>query len=131
MASLTIGALARESGVNIETIRYYERIGLIRPPPRSAGGHRLYGGEDVGRLGFIRRARELGFALDGIRVLLALVDGGAFTCAEIKAMTEQHLKDVEAKIRDLQTIAGVLRDMAARCDGGETPDCPIIGALYP
>lgn len=131
MTTLTIGALARETGVNIETIRYYERIGLIRPPPRSAGGHRLYDRADAGRLGFVRRARELGFSLDGIRALLALVDGGAFTCAEVRAMTVEHLEDVEAKIRDLQTIAGVLRDMAARCDGGETPDCPIIEALYP
>lgn len=131
MTRLTIGVLARETGLNIETIRYYERIGVVRAPPRSGGGHRLYDREDARRLGFVRRARELGFTLNDIRTLLELVDGGSFTCAEVKATTVEHLSEVESKIRDLQTIAEVLRDIAARCDGGETPDCPIIDALYP
>ncbi len=131
MNRLTIGALSRETGCKIETIRYYERIGLLRAPPRSAGGHRIYDRDDFGRLGFVRRARELGFSLDDIRALLGLVDGADFSCAEVKAVTVEHLASVEAKIKDLRTIAGVLRDMAARCDGGETPDCPIIEALYP
>jgi len=131
MTRLTIGTLSRETGCNIETIRYYERIGLLRAPPRSAGGHRIYDRDDIRRLGFVRRARELGFSLDDVRVILGLVDGGGLTCAEVKSVTVEHLEDVEAKIRDLQTIAGVLRDMAARCDGGETPHCPIIEALYP
>jgi len=129
MARLTIGALSRETGCNIETIRYYERIGLLREPPRSTGGHRLYDRNDAGRLGFIRRSRELGFSLDDIRALLGLVDGADYSCAEVKALTVDHLGQVEAKIRDLQTIAGVLRDMAERCDGGDLPDCPIIDAL--
>ncbi|MDH3920601.1 MAG: MerR family transcriptional regulator, partial [Rhodospirillales bacterium] len=88
---LTIGALSKNTGCNIETIRYYERIGLLPAPPRSAGGHRLYGEVLLKRLTFIRRGRELGFTLDDIRGLLGLVDGGAYTCAEVKALTLDHL----------------------------------------
>lgn len=129
MSRLTIGALSAETGCKVETIRYYERIGLVRAPPRTAGGHRVYDRTDARRLGFIRRARELGFSLDDIRALLGLVDGADYSCAEVRALTVEHLGQVKAKIRDLRTIAGVLEDMAQRCDGGETPDCPIIEAL--
>ena len=82
--ALTRGALAARTGCNIETIRYYERIGLLPPPPRSAGGHRLYGRDLVKRLTFVRRSRDLGFTLKEIRELLRLVDGGTYTCGEVE-----------------------------------------------
>jgi MerR family mercuric resistance operon transcriptional regulator len=127
---LTIGALSRRSGCNIETIRYYERAGLMPAPPRSQGGHRLYDGGHEKRLVFIRRSRELGFAVEQVRELLRLVDGGDYTCAEVKATTLAHLESVRGKIADLMRMASVLKDMAARCDGGEVPDCPIVEALF-
>src|SRR5262245_16891453 len=86
-SGLTIGALSKRTRVNVETIRFYERIGILPKPPRSAGGHRIYGDHELMRLGFVRRGRELGFSLDEVRGLLSLVDGGRFTCAEVKAIT--------------------------------------------
>jgi MerR family mercuric resistance operon transcriptional regulator len=127
---LTIGALSKYTGCNIETIRYYERIGLLPGPPRSAGGHRLYGEAHLKRLTFIRRGRELGFTLDDIKGLLGLVDGGAYTCAEVKALTLDHLGEVRRKLADLKRLERVLKDMAEECDGGAVPDCPIIDALF-
>jgi len=130
MADLSIGDLSKRTGCKIETIRYYERIGLMPEPPRGAGGHRLFREDDLKRLGFIRRSRELGFTLDEIRALLAMVDGGVVTCAEVKALTLDHLGTVRRKIADLKRMERVLRDMAERCAGGDRPDCPIIHALY-
>ena len=127
---LTIGGLSRRTGCNIETIRYYERAGLMPAPPRSRGGHRLYDAGHEKRLVFIRRSRQLGFALDQIRALLGLVDGGDYTCAEVKATTLAHLDAVRGKIADLTRMAAVLDEMAARCDGGEVPACPILEALF-
>ena len=123
------GELAEQSGCNIETVRFYEKRGLLPAPPRTAGGHRDYARAHLERLMFIRRARELGFTLDQIRDLLALVDGGDWTCAEIKAMTLEHLGHVRRKIMDLESLARTLADMAAQCDGGAVPQCPIIEAL--
>ena len=90
--------LAKLTGCNLETIRYYEKIGMMPDPPRSASGYRIYGEDHVSRLRFILRGRELGFSLDEVRGLLALVEGGAQTCAEVKERTERHLADVRAKI---------------------------------
>src|SRR5215831_19667296 len=90
-----IGVLSAEAGVNIETIRYYERIGLMPKPPRSGGGHRVYGATHVKRLGFIRRARELGFSLDEVRDLLGLARGHSLTCADVKALTEQRIAGIK------------------------------------
>ncbi len=126
----TVGQLSKRTGCNIETIRYYERIGLLPPPPRSEGGYRLYGAAHLKRLVFIRRSRQLGFALQDVRGLLNLVDGGEYTCDEVKAMTLSHLKDVREKIQDLKGMERVLRDMAAQCEGGGVPECPIIEALF-
>jgi MerR family mercuric resistance operon transcriptional regulator len=128
--SLTIGVLSKNTGCHIETIRYYERIGLLPAPPRSAGGHRLYGEAHLKRLTFVRRGRELGFTLDDIRGLLGLVDGGEYTCAEVKALTLDHLGEVRRKLADLRRLEKVLKDMAAQCDGGAVPDCPVIDALF-
>ncbi len=127
---LSRGQLAKQSGCKGETIRYYEQIGLLPPPPRTEGGHRMYGEEHLRRLSFIRRSRELGFTLKEIRDLLRLVDGGAYSCAEVRALTLDHLRDVRRKIADLKRLDRVLSEMAARCEGGEIPECPIIDALF-
>lgn len=123
-----IGELSRRSGVNIETIRYYERIGLLPPPPRTEGGHRLYTDDHLKRLTFIRRSRELGFALGEVRALLGMVDGG-YTCGAIKEAALIHLKDIRRKIADLRRMERTLARTAARCEGGTAPDCPIVDVL--
>jgi MerR family mercuric resistance operon transcriptional regulator len=127
----SIGALSQRTGCNIETIRYYERIGLMPSPPRTAGGHRSYGSVHERRLGFIRRCRELGFSIEEIRVLLGLVDGGDYTCGEVKAVTDRHIDDVRRKIADLRKLKRTLEKIGAACAGGKVPQCPIIDALYP
>lgn len=121
--------LARRTGCNLETIRYYEKIGLMPDPPRTTAGYRVYDEGHVSRLQFILRARELGFAIDEIRGLLDLVDGGNQTCAEVKERTERHLKDVRAKISDLRRIEKVLSATAAQCSGEDVPECPVLEAL--
>ena len=128
-ASLGIGILSKRTGCNIETIRYYERIGLMPRATRSEGGHRLYGETHARRLGFIRRSRELGFT-DQIRTLLGLVDGGRHTCARVKRITVGHLDEIRRKVADLRKIERVLKEMAAQCDGGTVPECPVIDALF-
>jgi MerR family mercuric resistance operon transcriptional regulator len=106
------GELAQRSGCNIETVRFYERQGLLPAPPRTEGGHRDYAPEHLKRLIFIRRSRELGFTLGEIRGLLGLVDGSDWTCGEVRAMTLEHLADVRRKIADLERLARILEDMA-------------------
>ncbi|SLN71300.1 MerR family transcriptional regulator [Oceanibacterium hippocampi] len=123
------GELARRSGCNIETIRYYEKIGLLAEPERSDSGHRLYAPDNQARLGFILRGRELGFSIEELRGLLVLVDGGTQTCAEVKERTELHLADIRAKIADLRRIESVLARTASQCSGEEVPDCPVLDAL--
>ena len=127
---LSRGSLAAKTGVNSETIRYYEKIDLMPDPARSAGGHRIYDQSHLKRLFFIRRSRELGFTLQEIRELLELVDGGDYTCAEIRDRTTTHLADVTRKITDLQKIQLTLESMASKCDGGLVPNCQIVGELY-
>ena len=125
-----IGALAGRSGVQIETIRYYEKIGVMPKPARSAGGYRLYTAEHLGRLTFIRRGRELGFTLEELRGLLRLVDGKAYTCAEVRALTLDHVADIRRKIADLKRLERVMLDISSHCSGKEVPECPIIDALF-
>ncbi len=126
---LTIGVLSKRTGCNIETIRYYERIGLMPAPPRTEGGHRLYDEAHLKRLTFVRRSRELGFTLDDVRGLLQLVDGGHYTCAEVRDMTLQHLDEIRSKVADLRRLERVLKEMAAQCTGDDVPECPVIDAL--
>lgn len=121
--------LARLTGCNLETIRYYEKIGMMPDPPRTPAGYRLYNENHVARLRFILRARELGFSLDEARELLALVDTGNQTCAEVKQRTEKHLADVREKIANLRRIEQVLADTAAQCTGDHVPECPVLEAL--
>ena len=127
---LPIGALARDSGCKVETIRYYERVGLMPRPARTMGGHRMYSAAQLRRMAFIRRGRELGFTLDSIRALLALVDGQGRTCAEVETIACGHLDDVRDKITDLRTMERVLDGMVAECRGGEVPECPVVEALF-
>ena len=127
---LGIGGLSNRTGCNIETIRYYERIGLMPRAIRSEGGHRMYSETHARRLGFIRRSRELGFTLDQIRTLLGLVDGGRYTCAQVKRITVHHLEEVRRKVVDLRRIERVLKETSAQCDGGTVPKCPVIDALF-
>jgi MerR family transcriptional regulator, mercuric resistance operon regulatory protein len=129
-AALTRGALAARTGCNIETVRYYERIGLLPAPPRSAGGHRLYGPDLVKRLTFVRKSRDLGFTIAEIRDLLNLVDGGAYTCAQVEQMARNHARQIRHKIADLRRLERVFEMMAAQCSGGDVPVCPIIDALF-
>ena len=128
--NILIGGLSKATGVNIETNRYYEHIGIIPPPPRTEGGHRIYDANHLGRLNFVRRGRELGFTLDQVRTLLVLADGGSDSCAKVKSLTLDHLADVAQKIIDLQNLAEVLSTHAAQCDGDEAPACPLIDTLY-
>ena len=127
---LPIGKLAEQSGVNIETIRYYEKVGVMPAPDRTAGGYRVYGPNHVKRLSFVRRGRELGFGLDELRGLLRLVDGHNHTCAEVRALTLDHVAEIRRKIRDLRRLERVMANMAARCVGSRVPECPIIDALF-
>ena len=127
--AMPIGELSRRTGCNIETIRYYERIGLLPAPPRR-GRYRSYGDEDAARLGFVRRARELGFTLDEVRALLGLAAGGQASCAEVRALAAGHLKDVRGRIADLRSMERVLAESVRACDAGDDPGCPLIEALY-
>ena len=129
-APFTIGKLSARTGANIETIRYYERIGLVPKPTRTASGRRQYSQADAQRLGFVRRARELGFPIPEIRALLAMA-AGAGGCADIHALTIRHRDVVRAKIGDLQRLERMLSKAAAQCARTESPDCPIIEALTP
>ena len=127
---IVIGTLSKHTGTNIETIRYYERIGLLPAPARSSGGYRLYGTGHLKRLNFIRRARTLGFSIGEVRRLLRLADERKRPCAEVRVVAEAHLKDVRAKIVDLRRMERVLKATVARCAEGRRSDCPVIEALY-
>ena len=126
---LTRGALARLTGCNLETVRYYETVGLIPPPPRSAGGHRLYDRAHLVRLRFILRARALGFGLDAVRGLLGLGDGSVPDCAAVRDRAQAHLAQVRDKIADLRRIEAVLADTVTRCTGEIAAPCPVLDAL--
>jgi MerR family mercuric resistance operon transcriptional regulator len=129
-ASFPIGELSRRSGVNIETIRYYERIRILPAPPRTASLRRVYGSAESRTLSFIRRARELGFTLDEIRTLLALsAEDGRATCAEVRELATRHLADIRAKIADLRAMEQVLAETVQRCDAGELSGRPVIETL--
>jgi MerR family mercuric resistance operon transcriptional regulator len=130
IGELSIGALSKESGVNIETIRYYERIGVMPAPARSAGGYRMYAPDHLKRLRFVRRGRELGFSLDELRGLLHLVDGHAYTCAEVHALMLKHLTEVRRKIADLRRLERVMASMAAQCTEDRVPECSVIDAMF-
>lgn len=126
---MNIGAISARTEVHIETIRYYERIGILPKPSRSTGGHRLYTEAHERRLVFIRRSRELGFSLDQVRTLIDLAERANQDCAEVYRVAVKHLDDIRQKLADLQRMERVLKSMAAECAHGTIPDCPIIEAL--
>jgi MerR family mercuric resistance operon transcriptional regulator len=122
--------LARRTGANLETVRYYEKVGLLPPPPRTAGGYRSYDRAHERRLSFVLRSRELGFSLDEVRALLRLVDERDQPCAEASRLAVTHLADVRAKIADLKRMERVLKDIVAQCGDGTRRDCPLIDSLF-
>lgn len=127
---LTIGKLAGLSGVNLETIRYYERIGIMPKPDRTEGGHRLYDAAHQRRLTFIRRGRELGFGLGAIRALLDLAEPGHRSCDEVQNIAAAHLGEVRTKIADLIRLEGILAQTVSRCDSHTSaPSCPVLEML--
>ena len=125
----TIGILSRRTGVHIETIRYYERIGLIPPPPRTASRRRLYNDDQARRLAFIRHARELGFDVLSIRVLLALQGTPDASCSDVSAMAKRQLDAVNRRMLRLRMLKAELGRMIKRCEGGRMANCRIIEAL--
>ncbi|WP_455205371.1 MerR family transcriptional regulator [Kaarinaea lacus] len=127
---MKIGQLSEQTDCKIETIRYYERIGLLPAPARSDGGYRLYDDNHRRRLSFIRRSRELGFTIDEIRGLLNLVDGGTYTCSDVKAITMEHVESIRQKIADLKKLEKTLSRIASQCAGDAAPECPIVDALF-
>lgn len=124
-----IGALAKRSGAGIETIRYYERIGMLAPAPRSANGRRVYGHADLRVLVFIRRARELGFTLDDIRTLLQLGAPQLATCRDVREIAARHLEAIRQKLRDLTKMETLLASTVAQCSGAAVPDCAVLNVL--
>jgi len=128
---LSIGQASRHASVNLETIRYYERIGMLAAPPRTAAGHRVYGADDVRTLAFIHRAREFGFPLADIRALLAWRATGPAGCAEGRAIALRHLACIQGKIADLSRLAQMLEQAVRQCPGDGTLHCPVIKLLDP
>ncbi len=129
-APVTRGTLAKRFGCHLETLRYYEKIGLIPPPSRTAGGHRLYKIDDQRRLRFILRGRELGFSIAELRGLLSLVDSHDYTCGDIFDLTIDHLASIRRKISDLKRLERTLARISNQCSGGAVPECPVIDALW-
>lgn len=125
---IAIGEAARQSGVGIETIRYYEREGIVPRPARAANNRRLYSAQDVGRLRFLKRCRDLGFSLGDAKALLDLSEGGAADCAEVSALAQRHMESVRRKIAELQRLEAALSELTANCAEGSV-DCPMLGRL--
>src|SRR5450631_3613417 len=126
---MKIGEAAAASGCHLETIRYYERIGLLPRTVRTNNGYRDYTAEDVDRMRFVIRGRDLGFSLDDIRSLLRLTANSRLSCVEADRVARQHLADVRARIAELRRMAKELERTIESCAGGSTGDCKIIGAL--
>jgi len=127
--NLPIGRLSRLSGVNIETIRYYERIRMLPAPPRTASVRRVYDATHLRILAFVRRSRELGFSLDQIRALIRLGGPDKATCREVREIAAHHLEDIRARLGDLRKLEGLLAKTVARCTGRTAPDCPVLDIL--
>lgn len=128
---LAIGELGRATDTKVETIRYYERIGLLAAPRRTAGNYRSYDGSHLNRLSFIRRSRDLGFSLDQVRALLGLSDQKDRPCEAVDEIAKAHLAEVERKIADLTALKAELRSMICQCGHGAVRDCRIIETLSP
>jgi MerR family gold-responsive transcriptional activator of gol and ges genes len=126
---VTIGEASRASGVSAKMIRYYESVGLIRAPARTASDYRVFSDREVRELQFIRRARDLGFPVEEIGRLLSLWRDRARPSREVKAIAERHVADLDARIAEMRAMADALRDLARCCAGDDRPDCPILADL--
>lgn len=129
MAGLSIGELARRTSVHIETIRYFEKVGLLDTPGRTEGGHRVYAEHHVRALSFIKRARELGFTPKEVRAILNLGGPEKACCDEVQTIAVHHLEQVRKKMADLARFERLLAATVDRCSGGHVPDCPVIDML--
>jgi Cu(I)-responsive transcriptional regulator len=128
---MNIGELAQAVGTKTETIRYYERIGLLSPPPRTAGNYRDYSAAHVSRLSFTRRARDLGFSIEQIRTLLDLANQTEQSCEAVDAIAHEHLADVKRKLADLSALRRELDSLIGQCRHGTIAECRILDALAP
>jgi Cu(I)-responsive transcriptional regulator len=128
---MKIGEMASATATNIETVRYYEKIGLLPPPARTGANYRSYGKEHLARLSFIRRARDLGFTLDQVRELLGLADDRGRSCAAVDAIATGHLAGIDRKLADLQALRSELSRLIGDCRQGTVAECLIIEALAP
>ena len=126
---LTIGRLAQETGCKVPTIRYYEQVGLLPAPRRSAGNQRLYGPEHLARLAFVRHGRDLGFSQEAIRELLRLTDDPDQRCDDVDAIARRHLEEVNRRIAQLSALRVELERMVDACHGGRVADCRIVETL--
>ena len=129
LGRITRGELARRTGVNIETIRYFENIGVLATPDRTEGGHRVYDEEHVRTLGFVRRARNLGFTPQEVRAILALGGPGKACCAEVRTIAEHHLEQVRAKLADLVELERLLTATVEHCSGKPAPECAVMDLI--
>lgn len=123
---MNIGQAATRSGVSAKMIRYYESIGLITPPARTAAQYRVYADDDVHTLHFVRRSRDLGFSLEETRELLALWRDKSRASADVKSLAMAHVRELEEKAAELKAMADTLRHLATHCHGDHRPDCPIL-----
>lgn len=127
----SVGDLAHATGTKVETVRYYERIGLLPEPGRTSGNYRVYGVTHLNRLSFIRRARDLGFSIEQLRELLSLADQKDRPCEAVDVIAREHLSEVKRKIRDLQALRRELDTIISQCGCGTIAECRIIEALSP
>ena len=128
-SSLSVGDLARATGTKVETIRYYERTGLLPPPPRTGGNYRAYGAEHLARLSFVRRARDLGFSIGQVRALLGLADQRERSCEAVDAIAREHLAEVDRKLAGLAALRRELASLIGQCRRGTVAECRVIEAL--
>lgn len=126
---MKISEAAAASGCHLETIRYYERIGLMPPPPRTASGYRAYRPEEVERLRFITRSRDLGFSLEEIASLLHLAENARLSCEEVDQLARRHLHDITARLQDLRRMESELKRVIRSCSGGVRAQCTILQTL--
>ena len=130
MRRLTVGQLAREAGINSESVRFYESQGLLPEPPRSAGGYRVYSQDSLLRIRFIKRAQDLGFSLKEIRELLSLSEDTASDCAEVRALAQTKVEEIAQKIQALQSMKRALSELASSCPGsGSVASCSILESI--
>lgn len=131
MGSLRIGDLARQTDTKVETIRWYEKAGLLPVPARTGGNYRVYGHAELSRLSFIRRARDLGFSLDDVRMLLEISEDSAAACDTVHDSAKLHIEEIDRKIADLTALRRELISLVESCEGGRVGECRIVEALAP